>query len=196
MARIGEEPLAKLQTWISEEQLLGVPFAHGAVLGTVGLDGAPRTRMLGAYLSNEGIPIFYTSPASQKVSEIEKLSRASLTFGFQRGLRSVTIEGTLEPLSTTELNEGWRGFDADFRKHYVIFGPSSGASIDSFDHLRDARDRLAPGAEDPRPESFIGFRFKEIHRVIFYAVAPNDFAVCEEFKPLPAGGWVRQLRVP
>jgi hypothetical protein len=33
-------PLVQLTQWLGEEQLAGNPFAHGAVLGTVGRDGA------------------------------------------------------------------------------------------------------------------------------------------------------------
>ncbi len=152
--------------------------------------------MLGTYLCEDGAPKFYTSPSSTKVTEIHKHRQASLTFGFQRSLRSVTIEGTLTALGTQELEVGWQEFDEDFRRHYLVFGPTSGSPIESLERLRAERDLLSPGAEAKRPESFIGFRFGEIHRVIFYAVMAHDFAECEEYRPKNDGSWTKVLRVP
>jgi len=191
-----EHPLLRLRHWLEEERSQGVPFPHGAVLGTLGLDGVPRTRMLGTYLCEDGTPKFYTSPSSKKVSEIQKHHQASLTYGFQRSLRSVTIEGSLIELSAQELDAGWQQFDENFRKHYLVFGPTSGSSIESLERLRAERDRLPSGAEAKRPESFIGFRFGEIHRVVFYVVMAHDFAECEEYRPQVGGSWTKVLRVP
>jgi pyridoxine/pyridoxamine 5'-phosphate oxidase len=196
MRHPGENPLSRLRQWIEEERTHGVPFPNGAVLGTLGLDGVPRTRMLGTYLCEDGTPKFYTSPSTKKVAEIEGHRPASLTFGFQRSLRSITIEGSLRELNETELDAGWRHFDADFRKHYLIFGPSSGSPIECLNPLRTARDALAPGAEEQRPESFIGFSFGEINRVVFYTVRAQDFAECEAYLPQGDGSWIRELRVP
>lgn len=191
-----ESPLGRLRQWIEQESALGVPFPNGAVLGTVGLDGAPKTRMLGTYLCEAGIPRFYTAPSSGKVAEIQRHRRASLTFSFQGSLRSVTIEGSLIELSAHELDAGWQQFDEDFQKHYLVFGPTSGSEIESLESLRRARDLLPPGAATKRPDSFIGFRFGEIQRVVFYAVVAHDFAESEEYLHQGGGSWKKVLRVP
>ena len=182
--------------WIEEERASGVSFPQGAVLATQGLDGIPRTRMLGAYLTPEGRFLFYTSPTSRKVQEIERSPLASLTFGFQQTLRSITVEGKLAPLGTRELDEAWAGFDLDFRRQYVVFGPKSGAALDSLEPLRHELTALPVGVEGVRPESFIGYAFQTVTRMVFYSVDRSDFAHCEEFTPSEGGGWTRQLRVP
>jgi pyridoxamine 5'-phosphate oxidase len=101
MSQASKDPLALARTWLDEERANGVAFPQGAVLATQGLDGIPRSRMLGAYLTPEGRFIFYTSPTSRKVQEIARSPLASLTFGFQRSLRSITVEGKLAPLETS-----------------------------------------------------------------------------------------------
>jgi len=196
MSQTINDPLALARTWIEEERESGVPFPQGAVLATQGLDGIPRTRMLGAYLTPEGRFIFYTSPTSRKVQEIARSPLASLTFGFQRSLRSITVEGTLAPLGTRELEEAWSGLDLDFRRQYVVFGPRSGAALDSLDALRHELQTLPIGVEGARPESFIGYAFQTVTRIVFYSVDRSDFAVCQEFQPADGGGWKTQLRVP
>ena len=93
MSHENNDPPGLARIWIEEEHASGVPFPQGEVLATRGLDGIPRTRMLGAYLTPERKFLLYTSPTSQKVHEIERSPLASLTFGFQRSLRSITVEG-------------------------------------------------------------------------------------------------------
>lgn len=190
------DPIAQARTWIDEERERGVPFAHGAVLATQGLDGVPRSRMLGAYLTPDGRFTFYTSPTSRKVREIERSPLASLTFGFQGSLRSITVEGSLAPLTSSELDEAWKGLDLDFKRQYMVFGPKSAAAIASLDSLRQELRALPAGIEATRPESFIGYAFQAVTRIVFYAVDRTDFARCEEFQPTEAGGWSLQLRVP
>ncbi len=196
MSQTINDPLALARTWIEEEREVGVPFPQGAVLATDGLDGIPRTRMLGAYLTPQGRFIFYTSPTSRKVQEIARSPLASLTFGFQRSLRSITVEGSLAPLGTRELDEAWSGLDLDFRRQYVVFGPKSGAAIDSLDALRRELRTLPVGVEGVRPESFIGYAFQTVTRIVFYSVDRSDFALCQEFHPTDVGDWKMQLRVP
>lgn len=106
------------------------------------------------------------------------------------------MESSLIELSSEELDAGWQQFDEDFRKHYVVFGPTSGSEIESLESLRRARDLLPPGAAAKRPDSFIGFRFGEIQRVVFYAVMAHDFAEYEEYLPQTGGSWKKVLRVP
>jgi hypothetical protein len=106
------------------------------------------------------------------------------------------VEGKLAPLETSELDEAWNGLDLDFRRQYVVFGPRSGAAIDSLDALRHELRTLPVGVEGVRPESFIGYAFQTVTRIVFYSVDRSDFALCQEFQPADGGGWKTQVRVP
>lgn len=190
-------PLKKLQGWIAEERAAGNPFAHGAVLGTAGEGGLPRTRMLGVSFSADGTPRFHTSLGSRKVQDISGNPRASLTFAFQQKLRSVSLEGWVEALSNEQLDADWLTLDLDFRRHYLVFGSYSGDRLGAPEELRERKAQLPAGAEACRPDSFVGYLFKKIERVAFYEVSVNDFAACELFECGPVtGNWCRSLRVP
>ena len=190
-------PLEKLDEWLTEERSLGNPFAHGDVLGTPGKDGMPRTRMLGVSFNDRKIPKFHTSPMSRKVQDINLCNSASLTFAFQQTMRSISLEGSLEPLSDRELDTDWNQLDREFRRNYLVFGHQSGMKIDALEELHFQQDRLPHAAEENRPLSFIGYTFKLIERICFYSVAIQDFATCEvyEFNPVTQH-WTYSLRIP
>jgi pyridoxamine 5'-phosphate oxidase len=190
-------PLEKLGHWIGEERSNNNPFAHGAVLGTQGEDGMPHTRMLGVSFDSRQMPKFHTSPMSRKVGDITLCNGASLTFAFQQTMRSISLEGFLEPLSEQELNTDWQTLEPEFRRNYWVFGARSGVKLEDLQVLRDQQDLLPRAAEEDRPPSFIGYKFKVIQRICFYSVAEKDFAHCElyEFDP-DCQTWSYSLRVP
>jgi pyridoxine/pyridoxamine 5'-phosphate oxidase len=206
-------PLEQLGVWIAEERSLGNPFAHGAVLGTQGEDRMPHTRMLGVSFNRQKMPKFHTSPTSRKVQDLSCHHAASLTFAFQQSMRSISLEGFLTPLSDEELSADWKTLDPEFRSNYLVFGPRSGAKIDSLQELhlhRDAivaetkaapteklRQLLSNAAAENSPPSFIGYKFETVQRIAFYSVAAKDFARCEVYEFNPATqGWIYSLRVP
>lgn len=174
-------PLLRLVSWVQEEHSTGTAFSHGAVLGTTDRNGCPRTRMLGAHFDAEGRPRFHTSPDSRKVEDLKLNPRASLTFAFQRSLRSVSLEGWLEPLSRNQLRQDWLTLEPRFRRSYRVFGPCSGLPLDAAEALEQALRALPPGAEDEAPDCFIGYRFDRIDRIAFYAVGAGPFAQHEVF---------------
>lgn len=175
-------PLARLVAWVASERTLGTPFARGAVLGTHGADGMPHTRMLGVLFDASGTPRFHTSPMSRKVRDIAHSNSASLTFAFQKSLRSVSLEGSLEPLDRGQLVADWLDLDIEFRKNYLVFGRQTGMPVNSLDDLRRQQSLLSAGAEKNCPESFIGYAFRTVRRIAFYSVAERDFATHEVFE--------------
>jgi pyridoxine/pyridoxamine 5'-phosphate oxidase len=169
-------PLKILVRWIAEERAQGVTFPNGAVLGTVSAAGQPRTRMLGTHLDEDGKPRFHTTPAARKVLDLQDNARASLTYAFQRSLRSVSIDGQVVPLTRDELSIDWSSLDSNFRRSYLIFGSTSGQPLDATSDMNIARQGLVENAEQSMPEYFIGFRFESIDRIAFYSVGDSDFA--------------------
>ena len=107
------KPLDKISQWLAEEKSSGNHFARGGVLGTFGKDGMPHTRMLGVSFDSKGMPKFHTSPTSRKVEDINISSKASLTFAFQHTMRSISLEGLLEPLCSKELDRDWQKLEKD-----------------------------------------------------------------------------------
>ncbi|HPY40833.1 MAG TPA: pyridoxamine 5'-phosphate oxidase family protein, partial [Thiolinea sp.] len=109
-------PLAKLRRWVDEERLAGNPFSHGAVLGTVDAFGQAHTRMLGVHFDAQNYPRFHTSPTSRKVADFAYNPQASLTFAFQKSLRSVSLDGRLAALSVPQLDEDWSSLEPTFKR--------------------------------------------------------------------------------
>ncbi|MDO8314303.1 MAG: pyridoxamine 5'-phosphate oxidase family protein [Rugosibacter sp.] len=169
-------PLQLLRRWIEEERQNGVAFANGAVLGTVSASGESRTRMLGVHFDEQGFPRFHTTPGSRKVLDLRDNAHASLTFAFQRSLRSVSLEGEVAELTSTDLSRDWLSLEAAFRRSYLVFGPISGQALRSPPTLNEARRALSESAEQLMPTSFIGFRFQTVRRIAFYSVGEDDFA--------------------
>ena len=169
-------PFIQLTQWICEERVAGIPFSHGAVLGTVGHDGIPRTRMLGVHFDEAGVPRFHTSPTSRKVADIEVNRNASITFAFQRSLRSVSIEGVIEVIPHGQLVSDWLALDQKFRRSYLVFGHRSGQSANTDALLEHLLKELPLGAENEMPPSFIGYRFSHVSRIAFYSVGSGNFA--------------------
>lgn len=157
----------------------------------------PHTRMLGVSFDSQKMPKFHTSPVSRKVRDISLRNTASLTFAFQQKMRSVSLEGFLEPLSDEELSDDWKTLETEFRRNYLVFGHQSGMKIDSLQKLHFQQDQLPNAAEESRPLSFIGYIFKIIQRISFYSVAAKDFACYEvyEFNSVTQC-WIYSLRVP
>lgn len=190
-------PIKLLKFWVDEERELGNLFPQGAVLCTVARTGEPRSRMVGTMFDEKGLPKFHASPTSRKIDDINFNNNASLTFSFQNSLRSISINGQLTALQNDELEEDWLKYDEDFRLHYQVFGYKSGAVIDSLNELRSERDALKNGVEKLRPDSFIGYKFSTISRIVFYTVKREDFAVSKVFEwDALADNWICKLVVP
>ena len=172
-----DSPLHKIVHWVHEEKELGNIFSRGAVLCTVAKNGLPTSRVVGTMFDSNNIPKFFTSPNSRKVDNIKLNKHVSLTYSFHNTLRSISIEGTLVELVSDELDRDWLLHDSDFRRHYMIFGDTSGSKITSLDELRKYKDMHQASDITIRPKSFIGYTFSSIDRVSFYSVKENDFAI-------------------
>jgi pyridoxamine 5'-phosphate oxidase len=190
-------PLTQLIEWIAEERHLGTTFSHGAVLGTVGPDGQPKTRMLGVHFDEHGMPRFHTAPSSRKVDDLTANPRASLTFAFQKSLRSVSIEGTVEAMLQHQVEQDWSQLTPSFRRSYLVFGHQSGAPLSPPCMLETELEQIAPLAEAHMPSSFTGYRFSSIHRIAFYSVGNGPFAEHQLFtRNAPEANWVQTQIIP
>lgn len=190
-------PIQLLKTWIEQESESGNIFPQGAVLGTVANSGTPRTRMVGTMLDQKGFPKFHTSPSSRKIHDINFNNLASLTYSFQNSLRSVTIEGSLIALNSEELNDDWAKYDDDFRKHYIVFGGKSGEKLSSLNEMKSERDSLQYEDFKSRPNSFVGYKFESINRMLFYSVKRGDFSESKVYEVISdSSEWTSSITVP
>lgn len=188
-------PITLMHEWIENESTSGNPFPMGAVLSTVSKEGFPHSRIVGTKFDENGVPKFHTSPTTRKVLDIENSNRVSLTYSFQTSLRSISLDGELVPLDDSELDLDWLSYDQFFRRDYLVFGGKSGVAIEDNDRLRVERAALSVGSEEKRPSSFIGFKFGNITRMVFYSVQDRDFADCDLFEKTNSG-WIHKTIVP
>jgi pyridoxine/pyridoxamine 5'-phosphate oxidase len=190
-------PLHRLHNWLAEERAAGVAFAHGGVLATVSVTGRPRSRMLGVHLSADGQLRFHTSPTTRKVADLQQSPHASLTLAFQRSTRSVSVEGVLVKLNSSQLQADWSSLSADFRRSYLVFGHQTGVERSPGELERNLL-LLPSGEEENMPESFCGYAFEPLLRVAYYSVSERThFAQHEVYERQSAtADWTRRELIP
>ncbi len=191
------DPFKKLVQWLGEEVKLGNIFPQGAVLATQSMGGMPHSRMVRVVIDQPMALKIYTSRVSRKVKDVGFNPLASLTFAFQSTLRSASLEGRLVRLDDQVLDALWPTLDMGFRRNHLACGHTSGLHISSPDELPLRLAALPPGAEEKRPDSFIGFELVDVTRVEFYTVVRGDFDQCELYqRETPAQQWQWHCCVP
>ncbi len=97
-----DDPLSVLDEWHRKVTEQGDLYPDAMTLSTIGLDGAPRARVvLFKGRVDRGLH-FYTNYESDKGKELERDPRAALTFFFPTLGRQVRIQGTVSKLSAQQ----------------------------------------------------------------------------------------------
>ncbi len=106
MDDLGEDPIASVQTWLTEaESAIGVDF-NAMVVATVDPGGRPSMRnVLCRGIDDSGRFWFFTNRSSRKGSDLAENSATSLLFSWLPLFRQVRIDGTAEPLDDSASDE-------------------------------------------------------------------------------------------
>ncbi len=154
-----DDPLALLESWLdraAEELREHNPTAMS--LSTLGLDGAPSSRMVicRGYDATDGWLVFYTDRDSPKGRELDAHARASLIFYWEPLQRQVRVRGPVVRSPEAES-------DAYFSSRPLGAQISARASeqsrpISSRAELQERHAREAALGAAPRPERWGGYR--------------------------------------
>lgn len=96
------DPLAQFRTWMEQAQRAQVPEPNAMTLATVDAEGQPFTRVVLLKRMDERGLVFFTNFGSRKAEQMEANPRVSVCFNWLHLERQVSINGTVEKISTAE----------------------------------------------------------------------------------------------
>lgn len=101
-ADLPADPLVLLREWLDAATESGLDEPNAMVVGTVGPDGRPSSRLVLCKGLDERGPVFYTNYNSRKARELEAHPAVGLLFPWHPLGRQVRIEGDAERVSDEE----------------------------------------------------------------------------------------------
>lgn len=99
---LSADPLLQFSSWLAEAVAAALLEPNAMALATVGLDGAPHTRMVLLKGLERDRFLFYTNYESDKAQQLAHEPRCALTFWWDALERQVRIEGRAEVASASE----------------------------------------------------------------------------------------------
>lgn len=96
---VDEDPVVQWDRWFQEAYVAGVAEPNAVTLGTVGLDGAPDSRIVLIREAGRGGLVFYTNYDSAKSRQLEARPHAAAVFSWLELHRQVRIRGRVERVS-------------------------------------------------------------------------------------------------
>jgi pyridoxamine 5'-phosphate oxidase len=103
------DPMTLFHAWLADAAGAALAEANAMVLGTVGADGRPSSRMVLCKVADERGFGFYSNLRSRKGREIAANPRVALLFPWQSLGRQVRIEGAATPLPDEESDAYFAG---------------------------------------------------------------------------------------
>lgn len=155
------DPLALLEEWLDfAVETLREQNPTAMSLATLGLDGAPSSRMVicRGYDASDGWLVFYTDRESPKGRELDAHGRAALVFYWEPLQRQVRVRGPVvrspEPESDAYFSSRPRGARISARASRQSRPVASRTELEAENLREDARH----AEEVPRPERWGGYR--------------------------------------
>jgi len=96
---VDKDPVVQWDRWFQEAYAAGVAEPNAISLATVGLDGAPDSRIVLIREAGRGGLVFYTNYDSAKSRQFEAHPHAAAVFSWLELHRQVRIRGRVEPVS-------------------------------------------------------------------------------------------------
>jgi len=104
-----QDPLELVDEWREQARAAGSRIPEAATLATVGLDGAPRARVVLVRRRVGTVLHFFTNYESDKGRELEREPRAAVCIHHVELGVQARIEGTTHRLSAVESDQYFRG---------------------------------------------------------------------------------------
>ncbi|MFL1895488.1 pyridoxamine 5'-phosphate oxidase [Aquimarina sp. 2-A2] len=161
---ISDAPLSIFSDWFKvAEEDEAIDEANAMTLGTIGLDGFPRTRIvLLKHYDDKGF-VFYTNYTSEKGEAISNNGRVCISFFWPSLERQVIIQGIAEKISDEQSTAYYKSRPRGSQLGAWVSDQS--AVIDSRAVLEEKLQILETryqGKSIPKPDFWGGFRVKPV----------------------------------
>lgn len=100
-----ESPIEQWHRWYDEAEEAGLPEPHAMVLGTIGLDGGPDSRVVLARGVDDAGITFFGNYESAKGQQLLENAAASALFPWLGLHRQVRVRGAVRRMSATDSDE-------------------------------------------------------------------------------------------
>ena len=162
--------------WLDEAGRRGVREPNAMVLGTVGADGRPSTRMVLCKGADEEGLTFFTTTTSRKGAQLAASGYASVTFPWVVAERQVHFEGRCCALDRADSLEYWRTRPRG--SQVAAWASEQSRPVSSVSQLEElyasAERDFSETPEIPMPDRWGGFRLVP-DRVEFWQGGPDRF---------------------
>lgn len=171
---IPEDPINLFHRWFHEvEEFGGVDEVNAMTVGTIGLDGFPKSRVVLLKKFNEEGFIFYTNYTSEKGKAILNNPNICLSFFWHSMERQVIIKGIAEKTAVSISDNYFASRPKGSQLGALVSDQSE--VIPNCEYLENKLKRLEEefeGKEVPRPDFWGGFLVRPVE-VEFWQGRPN-----------------------
>ena len=101
-ATVAADPFVQFANWLDEYLASGPPEPNAFLLSTVGVEGAPSSRVVLLKGFDDRGFVFFTNYTSRKAAEIDHEKRVAMTFFWPELERQVHVSGVAEKTSREE----------------------------------------------------------------------------------------------
>lgn len=153
-----EEPLGTIDLWREEARAAGSRIPEAATLATIGLDGAPRARVVLVRSRAERVYHLYTNYGSDKALELEHEPRAALCIHHVELGVQARIEGRATRLSAAASDEYFRSRPR--LSQLGAWASDQSRPLSSREELEARLEEVTArfvGADVPRPANWGGY---------------------------------------
>lgn len=186
---LAADPFAQFQHWVDDALAAKIFDWETITVATSTRDGAPSARTLFLRGADERGFVFYTNYASRKGLQLAENPHAALVIHWRELERQISIEGTVERISTEESDAYYA--TRPLQSQLGAWASQQSQPLDSAETLAERveqfRQQFAGGAV-PRPAHWGGYRVVP-NRIEFWQGGPGRLHDRFVYLRQDDGGW-------
>jgi pyridoxamine 5'-phosphate oxidase len=175
---------SRMDHWLNTETQMGSTQAMTAVLSTATVSGVPHSRVVALRELDANGALFFTQKISRKVEEMLKNPIASTTIWLPLSKREIVLEGSVEPISSSENERYWALYPRESQLRFWAYAETSGQAIPEpgvlDQKLKSLRNQHAKQTIIPFSPEYCGFRIIPT-RIYFYSYLTDRLSEVIEY---------------
>lgn len=192
-----DNPIIKINEWLTKEKQLGSADPERVVLATAGKDNVPHSRIVAIREITEKGVLFFTQNGTGKVTQLTENPMAAMTLWLPLQQRQVNLEGEALPLSQEDNQTYWDALPFIRQLRFRTYAPTSGKPIQALSELDNKYAKLLKEySEKPVPmsDNYCGFQLQP-KLIYFYTLGVETFSEYIQYR-YQENQWVAQLLSP